>query len=64
MAPSDRLDKGGSLRTDRVLSTNQGLICIVSDVGVPIQGFAESLQQSLKTEDRSIFGRSSRVVGI
>ena len=31
-----------------------------------LQGFAESLQQSLKTktQDRSIFGRSSRVVGI
>ena len=29
-----------------------------------VQGFAESLQQSLKTEDRSLFGRSSRVVGI
>ena len=29
-----------------------------------VQGFAESLQQSSKTQDRSIFGRSSRVVGI
>ena len=42
--PSDRLDEGGSLRIEQVqfqvdkfqqLSTIQGLICIVLDVGVP-----------------------------
>ena len=42
--PSDRLDEGESLRTTgcsfqvdkfQQLSTNQGLICIVSDVGAP-----------------------------